>query len=268
MGTGMRLINWEYYNSSSEKYNFSYVYHQPLNRNPTNKKYRNLWVNGKRILEHRLVMEQHLGRKLKPTEVVHHINHNGLDNRIGNLQLISSNSEHIKLHTVGELNPRAKLTEIQVLEIKNSKGQIKVTGVAKEYNVSYQTISDIWNNKTWTHIKERPNCEQCGKIIIRNGKQYCSRKCVSLAIRGEGNPHWKGGKDALLQRPPSAKLNETQVIEIKNKKGQIKAKALAKEYKVVFQTIYAIWNGTRWKHVKKEDLDINNTHFPKGNSVI
>lgn len=58
--------------------------------------YRMLMSDGRRISEHRLVMERHIGRKLTPNEVVHHINHDPLDNRIENLRLYASRAEHFK----------------------------------------------------------------------------------------------------------------------------------------------------------------------------
>lgn len=51
--------------------------------------------NGKYALEHRIVMEKFIGRNLLPNEVVHHINKNGIDNRIENLMLFSNNGEHL-----------------------------------------------------------------------------------------------------------------------------------------------------------------------------
>lgn len=42
------------------------------------------------ILEHRYVMEQHIGRKLHSEETVHHVNGDRYDNRLENLELFSS----------------------------------------------------------------------------------------------------------------------------------------------------------------------------------
>lgn len=50
------------------------------------------------VYEHRLVMERNIGRRLRPGEVVHHVNHVRSDNRIENLMLFATHSEHIKYH--------------------------------------------------------------------------------------------------------------------------------------------------------------------------
>ena len=67
---------------------YRYVFN-PLHPSATKKGY---------VLEHRLVAEKVLSRFLKKKEVVHHLNHNKLDNRASNLAILSSLTEHNRIH--------------------------------------------------------------------------------------------------------------------------------------------------------------------------
>ena len=54
-------------------------------------------INGKYVPVHRLIAEKAIGRKLKPTEIIHHVNCDRLDNRHQNL-LICTHGYHSWLH--------------------------------------------------------------------------------------------------------------------------------------------------------------------------
>jgi hypothetical protein len=59
------------------------------------------------VLEHRIVMENKIGRILKRGEIVHHINEKKKDNRPENLQLIESASTHTRSHSIQKGSPIA-----------------------------------------------------------------------------------------------------------------------------------------------------------------
>jgi len=57
------------------------------------------------VMEHRLLVAEAMGRPLKRTEVVHHINHDPQDNRLENLQLFGSNLDHKRYEHHGSPAP-------------------------------------------------------------------------------------------------------------------------------------------------------------------
>ena len=57
----------------------------------------------KYVLEHRLVIEKHLGRYLKPTEIAHHRNEIKTDNRPKNLMAFISHSAHGRFERGGKV---------------------------------------------------------------------------------------------------------------------------------------------------------------------
>lgn len=60
--------------------------------------FKDMLCRDNRIREHRMVYALHIGRSLRRSEVVHHINGDRLDNRIENLELFSSHAEHMRHH--------------------------------------------------------------------------------------------------------------------------------------------------------------------------
>lgn len=127
-------------------------------------------INGR--LEHRIIMEIYIGRKLNKEEVVHHKNGVKYDNRIENLEVMTI-SQHSKYHylnrnhvfggvrnktsfrygdTRGSKNRKAKLNEDKVIFIRNNKHSYSTKEFCAMFGVAERTVRDVKSNKYWKHI--------------------------------------------------------------------------------------------------------------------
>ncbi len=126
---------------------------------------------------HILVYETFNNYKLKDDDRIHHVDKNPENNIFENLKLMVE-SEHNSFHhrgmnnpmfgkcfskehkkkmsekLKGENNPRHKLTEEQVIQIKLllKEGKLNQQEIADIFNISRKTISNIKIGKTWSYI--------------------------------------------------------------------------------------------------------------------
>jgi hypothetical protein len=114
------LINGNYIGWNERKVDENGNFIQKFNKDGTKNGFESVT-----IFEHRVVMEEYLGRPLLPTESVHHINMNKQDNRLENLYLCSV-SEHSKAH--GSMNPIVEtLMQNGILDFNVNTGEYYLT---------------------------------------------------------------------------------------------------------------------------------------------
>jgi hypothetical protein len=83
------------------------------------------------ILEHRLVMEEYLGRFLLRKEVVHHKNGVKTDNRTKNLEVFESNAKHLAETLKGQKPCWSEEGKKRILEGQKNKGKINLSAESK-----------------------------------------------------------------------------------------------------------------------------------------
>jgi hypothetical protein len=110
---------------------------------------------------HRLVADAFLGPRPPGTEV-NHIDGNRQNPRLANLEYVtpSENIRHsfrigIRPPPQGELNPRAKLSEGDVLEILLLEGTMRQKDIADKYGVDQVLVSQIFRGLAWSYLTGR-----------------------------------------------------------------------------------------------------------------
>jgi HNH endonuclease len=112
----------------------------------TNQGYRAFSFNYETLFEHRLVMEQHLGRKLLPDEDVHHKDGNRLNNSPDNLEVLD-HSAHTRRH-------RTLTWDLERALALRANG-ISFHAIENMLGVTHSAVRDAFIVRGW-HIPE-PN---------------------------------------------------------------------------------------------------------------
>lgn len=105
--------------------------------------------SGKRLYEHRAIAEKVLGRSLKESEVVHHVDRTGSNNSPSNLWVFRTNADHSRFHKTG--------------------------------------VAILQDDGTYIGGKRQPKnkCIACGELCFR---KFCSPRCSAVGHRKANRP--------------------------------------------------------------------------------
>ena len=113
---------------------------------------------------HRLVLMAFIGPRPSPVHQVNHKNGHKFDNRVENLEWVTSkeNNRHaidsglnkpvVAPHYKGELHPLAKLTEDDVRAIRILERLVPRREIAARFGITPQNVTAIWKRRSWTHV--------------------------------------------------------------------------------------------------------------------
>lgn len=147
-------------------------------------------IGGKYIAEHRLIIENYIGRKLTSKEVVHHINGDKRDNRIKNLEVFPSKGTHsYKAHPYALKNASKKCLG------RRPKNWNRVNKFCPTCRKTFETTAGISGKKfcSVSCASSYPgrNRDTSG---LKLGRGWNKGKPMTWAKRGKNSSSYKHGK--------------------------------------------------------------------------
>jgi predicted nucleic acid-binding Zn ribbon protein len=137
--------------------------------------------DGRKILEHRYVMEQALGRRLKRWEQVHHKNRNRLDNRPENLELVTS-EQHGHRHT--------RHATVKVCVVCGTQFTPHKTKRLRQQTCSPACRGELISRRNAEHTESK-ECIVCGTVF----RGLLQQKSCSDICRAERNRQTKRARE-------------------------------------------------------------------------
>lgn len=132
---------------------------EAAHRDPAPFGYFRVLVEGRRVMAHRHAWEQAHGPIPAGLCVLHrcdnppciNVDHLFLGTRADNNRDKWAKGRGVVPRLHGEAHGQAKLTAVEVTEIRKLLGTLTMAEIARRFGVADMTVSDIRRGKTWTH---------------------------------------------------------------------------------------------------------------------